>query len=426
VGRTFGATLARMQRPTADPLDTILPNGLRVVAAAMPGRATVSAHLRWPLGTAGDPADAQGAAVVLHEWLQRGAGELDAHGHADAFDRFGARRGGGIGREHASLSVACLARDVAHVLPLLAIFVAAPRLEDGEFEGARQLALQELAALADEPAERLLEAAIAARYAGEHGRSAYGVRTHLERLDPTRLRTLASERLAPGGAVLALAGGADAEALLAAAADAFGRWRGSAVTLPAPRPRPPTRVHRAGPGEQTHVALIDAAVPPRATGWTEQALAMTALAGATAARLWTVVREERGLAYDLGSAIHVVDGDAYRLTHAVTAPGQASEAIDVLLHELERSRDGLEAGELRRAQLLLRSAVVFESETTGGRAARLASDVVRFGRPRSIEQIEAEIDGVSLAGVNRFLASRPLVEATVVTTGPSPTGSWSA
>jgi len=415
-----------MRTPSDDPLATVLPNGLRIVVSGMPGRATVSAHLRWPLGTAGDPADAQGVAVVLHEWLQRGAGELDAHAYADAFDRFGARRWGSVGREHATLGVACLARDAAHVLPLLAAAVAAPRLEDEEFEGARQLALQELAAAADSPGERLLETAVAARYVGEHGRSAYGVRAHLQRLAAAGVRAVAPARLAPECAVLALAGGADAAALLDAAAGAFAGWRGRAAPVPDPRPRPRTRVHRGGHGGQTHVALIETAVPPRAAGWTEQALAMTALAGATAGRLWTVVREERGLAYDVGSAVHVIDGDAFRLTHAVTAPERASEAIAVLLDELERSRGGLDAGELRRAQLLLRSSVVFESETSGGRAARLASDVVRFGHPRPVERIEAAIQGVTLAGVNAFLASRPPVAATVVTTGPSPTGAWAA
>ena len=413
-----------MPRPPVDPLDVVLPNGLRIVAASMPGRATVSAHLRWPLGTAGDPADAQGTAIVLHEWLQRGAGELEARAYADAFDWFGARRGGGVGREHATLGVACLARDAAQVLPLMADAVVRPRLEDDEFEGARQLALQGLAAVADAPAERLLEAAVAARYDGEHGRSAWGVRAHLERLAAAGVRPAAGSRVAPDGAVLALAGGADAEALIEAAAGAFGGWRGRVAPTPAPRLRACARAHRGGHGEQTHVALIETAVPPRAAGWTEQALAMTALAGATAARLWTVVREDRGLAYDVGSAIHVVADDAYRLTHAVTAPERAGEAIELLLHELDRSRGGLDAGELRRSQRLLRSSVVFDSETSGGRAARLASDVVRFGYPRAVERIEHEIEGVTLAGVNAFLASRPPIEAAVVTTGPSPAGAW--
>lgn len=415
-----------MHGATADPLDVVLPGGLRVVAESIPRLATVSARLRWPLGTASDPAGAQGASVVLHEWLQRGAGGLDAHAYADAFDRLGARRDGGIGREHATLGVACLARDAARVLPLLARAVAEPRLEEAEFEGARQLVLQDLAALADAPEERLFEAAVAARYVGAHGRSAYGVRAHLRRLAPAAVRALAVTRLVPDGAVLALAGGAEAEALVEIAAAAFEDWRGRAAPTPAPRPRPPGRVHRGGGGERTHVALVETAVPPRAPGWTAQAVAMTALAGATAARLWTVVREERGLAYDVGSAVHVAAGDAYRLTHAVTAPRRASEAIDLLLHELERTRDGLDAGEWRRARRSLRSSVVFEAETSGGRAARLASDVIRFGHPRSVERIEDEIEGVALADVNAFLAGRPRVQPSVVTTGPSPIGAWSA
>lgn len=415
-----------MASSSVGPQFTELPNGLRVAAMEMPGLTTLSAHLRWPLGTAYDPPDAQGAAVVVHEWLQRGAGDRDAHAQADAFDRYGARRGGGVGREHASLAVACLARDASHVLPLLADAVGAARLDDDEFEGARQLALQELAAASDDPGERLFEAAVAARYAGGHGRGAYGVRGHLERLTAARVRAIARARVVPGGAVLALAGGRDAAGLLALAADAFGAWRGVALDGVAPTLRPRRRVHRDGNGGQTQIALVDDAVPPGQAGWTEQAVAMTALSGATAARLWTVVRETRGLAYEVGSGIHVVAGDAYRLTYAATSPARASELIDVLHAELDRCRAGLEHDELVRAQRLLRTAVVFEGETSGGRAARLASDIVRFGRPRAVDEVEAAISGLDLAHVNGFLASRPPLEATVVTTGPRPEGAWAA
>jgi len=415
-----------MPPSTAAPHFAVLPNGLRIAVAGMPGLTTLSAHLRWPLGTAGDPSDAQGAAVVVHEWLQRGAGDRDAHAQADAFDRYGARRGGGVGREHASLGVACLARDAGHVLPLVADVVTAARLDDDEFEGARQLALQELASAADDPGERLLEAAVAARYAGRYGRSAYGVRGHLARLSAARVRAIARARVVPAGAVLALAGGLDAATMLGLAAAAFGGWHGAAPDGVAPTLRPRRRVHRSGNGGQTQIALIDDAVRPGEEGWTEQAVAMTALSGATAARLWTVVREARGLAYEVGSGINVVAGDAYRLTHAATAPARASELIDVLHAELERCRDGLGADELRRAQRLLRAAVVFEAETSGGRAARLASDVVRFGRPRAVEEVEDAVAALTLARVNGFLAARPPFEATVVTAGPRPEGAWAA
>ncbi|MDF1523957.1 MAG: hypothetical protein P1P87_14225, partial [Trueperaceae bacterium] len=119
-----------MTLATDEPRDTLLPNGLRVVVEPMPWLPTLSAVLQLPIGAVSDPEGARGAAVVLHEWLQRGAGGRDARAQADALDRYGVRRGDGCGRETATLSAAFLAQDVADVLPLLADAVRAPSLAD--------------------------------------------------------------------------------------------------------------------------------------------------------------------------------------------------------------------------------------------------------------------------------------------------------
>jgi predicted Zn-dependent peptidase len=404
----------------SDLLDHTLANGLRIVVDPMPHLPTLSATLQLPIGSVIDPEDGQGSAVVLHEWLQRGAGDRDARAQADAFDRHGAQRGGGIGRDTAAVSVACLARDAAAVLPLLAASAIEPRLASAEFEGARQLALQELASLDDAPAQRLAEAAVRARYESAHGRSAYGDRRHLERLVPATVRGVARARLVPRGAVLALAGGGDPERLLALAGEAFGGWSGRAERLPVPVVRPGHRLHVAGDGAQTQIAVIDDAVAPGAAGWTEQALAMAVLAGGMGSRLSSEVRERRGLAYAVSSSVQALAGDAYRFTYAGTTPERAAETIEVLLDELERWRAGVDAAELERARSQLRSGLVLSSESSGARAGRAAADVHRFGRPRSVGEVLAALDAADLASVNDFLAARPAASATIVTSGPRP------
>jgi predicted Zn-dependent peptidase len=411
-----------MTPATDAPRDTLLPNGLRVVVEPMPWLPTLSAVLQLPIGAVSDPAGARGAAVVLHEWLQRGAGGRDARAQADALDRYGVRRGGGCGRETATLSAAFLAQDVAEVLPLLADAVRAPALADAEFEGARALALQDLAGLDDAPAQRLGEAVVRARYASAHGRSAYGERADLEALTAAALRRDARERLGPRGAVLALAGGGTAEALVAAADAAFGDWSGPARVDPAPEVRAAHRVHVAGPGAQTQIGVIDAAVAPGAPGWVEQSLAMAVLSGAMGARLPTEVRERRGLVYTVASSVRYVRGDAYRFTYASTTAERAAETLDVVERELERWRGGIEADELERARTLLRSNLVMQAESSGGRAARLASDVHAFGRPRTLAEVEAALIATDLEAVNAHLAARPVVEPTIVTSGPVPHG----
>ena len=400
--------------------DVTLPNGVRVVVEPMAWLATTTAVLQLPFGTVGDPEGARGAALVLHEWLQRGAGGRDARQQADAFDRFGVRRGGGCGRETATLSAAFLSQDVADVMPLLADAVRAPALADDEFSGARALALQELAGLDDAPAQRLGESVVRARYASAHGRSAYGDRDELEALTPDALRADARARLGPAGAVLALAGGGDADRLVDVARRAFEGWTGATRPRPTPDVRPAHRTHVDGPGAQTQIGVTDDAVAPGGAGWTEQALAMAILSGTMGARLPTEVRERRGLVYTVASSVRAVRGDAYRFTYASTTPERAAETIEVVLSELDRWRAGVDREELERARTLLRSNLVMQAESSGGRASRLAADVEAFGRPRPLREVEATLAETDLAAVNAFLAARPELEPTIVTSGPVP------
>lgn len=400
--------------------DETLANGLRVVVDPMPWLPTLSVVLQLPIGTVGDPEDARGAAVVLHEWLQRGAADRDAHAQADAFDAYGVRRGGDSGRETSHLSAAFLAQDVAAVLPLIADVVRAPRLDVGEFEGARALVLQDLAGLDDAPAQRLGEAVVGARYASPHGRSAFGDRGDLERLTPAALRAQAARRLGPEGAVLTLAGGGDVDGLLDAVRSSFEDWTGSTAPSPSPDVREAHRVHVDGPGAQTQIGVVDDAVAPGAEGWTEQALAMGALSGAMGSRLGTEVRERRGLVYTVASSVRYVRGDAYRFTYASTTPERAATTLDVVLGELDRLRSGIDAEELERARTLLRSSLVMQAESSGGRAGRLAADVHAFGRPRPLAEVEANLNRATLDDVNAFLAARSAPDPTVVTSGPVP------
>lgn len=136
---------------------------LTLVVEEMPWLPSASFRLQLPVGALGDPAGEEGSAAVLQEWLYRGAGELSSRELTDLLDGYGVRRGGDAGVEYLTLSGSLLASALGEVLPLYADIVRRPRLEDAEFEGVRALALQELASLEDEPAQRLF-VALSERY----------------------------------------------------------------------------------------------------------------------------------------------------------------------------------------------------------------------------------------------------------------------
>jgi predicted Zn-dependent peptidase len=405
-----------------DLLDIALPNGLRIVIEPMPWLPTLSLALHLPVGSVNDPADAFGSAAVLTEWLQRGAGALDCRAHGDALDALGVRRGASVGRETLSLAAAFLERDAEAVLPLLADIVLRPRLEEADFAAVRQLALHDLAGIDDSPSLRLNEALVEAYFASPHGRSPYGVREHLVALTPEAVRSDAAQRIGPAGAVLALAGGGDPVRLQRLLGDVFGAWQGGGAVLPAPVVRPPHRRHVASEGAQVQIGLCAPAVARGEAGWYEQQVAMSVLDGNMGARLFTEVREKRGLAYSVSASTRLVRGHAFTVMRAGTTPERAGETLTVLRDELVRLAEGVAADEYERALRLLRSSLVMQSEASGARAARLASDVIHLARPRSLEEVDAALASLDRDRVNAFLAERPEPAFTIVTLGPSALG----
>ena len=400
------------------PFDVRLGNGLRVVAEPMPWLATVSLVLLLPVGSATDPADGIGSAAILSEWLQRGAGERDARAYADALDALGVRRGGGVGRETLSLSAAFLQRDLAAVLPLLADAVRAPHLGDASFEGVRALALQDLDATLDSPSQLAGEALVAAYFESEHGRSAYGERGHLERLTAAAVRADAAERIGPTGAVLAIAGGLDLTTLPALLESTFGAWRGASRALPAPRVRAPHERSVHADSAQVQIGMATPAVDLDHPGWYAQQLALAVLDGNMGARLFSEVREKRGLVYSVSAGTRLVRGHAYLVARAGTTPERAAETVAVVAAEIARLRHGVEADELGRAAVQLRSSLVMSGEASGARASRLANDVMHLGRARSLSEVDAALDALGLDDVNAFLAQTPEPRFTSVTLGP--------
>jgi predicted Zn-dependent peptidase len=105
--------------------------------------------------------------------------------------------------------------------------------------------------------------------------------------------------------------------------------------------------------------------------------------------------------------------------YAGTTPERAQETLDVSLGEIRRLREGVARDEFDRAVVGLKSHLVMSGESTNARAAALASDQFRLGRPRSLEEVSYAIDRVTLDDLNAYLAGRMIDEFTVCSIGPS-------
>lgn len=397
-----------------------LPSGLQLVMQPMP--AVRSAAVAWliPAGVTAEPADRLGLASIAAELLMRGAGNLDSRAQADAFDRLGAGRGCSAGTYHQTLSTTMLGSRLHEILPLLADMVLRPKFDEHSIEPARDLALQALESLKDDPGQRAALAAKARHYPEPLNRSPLGDEAGLKAFTRDDLVRSWQSRAVPQGSILAVAGAFDPEALAAQIDSLVSEWRGSASSNalgPAP-----TRGygHLEDQSNQVQIFVLHDAPPESHADSLLEKLVVNVLSGGMAGRLFTEVREQRGLCYSVNAGYSGSRDFGTVQAYVGTTPQRAQESLDVLFAELHKINTGnITPDEFDRARIGMKSRLVFAGESTAARAGALASDVFRLGRPRTLDEHARAIDQVTLEQLNAYARKRTLGRWTIQTLGPA-------
>lgn len=398
---------------------TQLDGGARLVVEKISGVQSVALSWLLPVGSVYDPTHLLGRAAVTSEMLLRGAGALDSRAFADAADTVGMNRAVEPGTFYMKIGASFLADRLPDALPLLVDLVCRPRLDDDAFEPSRQLALQALESLRDEPQQQAVLAARERHYPAPLNRSGMGTPQGLAALDVSLVRRGWAEGAVPNGSIIALAGNVDLPRARDLLTPLLSGWSGAAPSLAIENSAPRGYAHQSDDTNQVQIVVVhDAPAAPHDHAVLERVVC-SILSGGMSGRLFTEVREKRGLCYAV-SASYRSDRDFGSVTGYVgTTPERAQESLDVLVAELARIAHGAEQEEFDRAMIGLKSRVIFSGESTPARAAALASDLHKLGHPRSLDEITAELDAVTLDRVNAYLSTRSLGRLTIQTLGPA-------
>lgn len=395
--------------------------GMPLVIETIPG--VRSAGLTWllPAGSARDPAGRQGLCAMWSELLLRGAGDLTSRQQANAFDRLGASRSADVGTMHLSLSATCLGARLLDVLPLLVDTVRRPRFDDDAIEPVRDLCLQAIEALEDDPGDRVMLLAKQFHAPAPLNRSGMGEAAHIEAITRDELVAGWRRRAVPGGAILAVAGAVEPDAVARRLDELLAGWEGETEEIRWSDDAPRGYHHITDDTSQAQITLMHDSPPEREPDAPLERIVASALSGGMSGRLFTEVREKRGLCYSV-SASYLTDRDYARtVAYVGTTPQRAQESLDVLTAELRRLHEPagrLTRGEFDRAVVGMKSRLVMSGESTGARASALARDMHRVGRPRALDELAAEIDACTLEQVNDYLTRRDMGRMTICTLGP--------
>ena len=393
-----------------------LPNGLTIVGEPSPSRQAAAFNFLIPAGSATEPHGKDGLTNVLESASYRGAGNYNSRELSDALDGLGLSRGGGAGVEFTTFGGATLGLYLPDALQIYADIILRPRFEDWEAE--RDLAIQALQGLDDSPSSKTFVELRRRYFTSGHARTPMGTLEGLESLTLEDLCADHAARFRPDGAILALAGNFDWGQTVSHVERLFGDWSGRAPILEAAQVvREPLWAHIAADKAQQQIAIAYQTIAPDDARNYDYRLAMAILSGGMGARLFTEVREKRGLVYSVSASAHGHRGFGYTLAHAGTTPDRADETLEVTLGELRRMSHGVSQDELDRARTKTLTSLIMAEESSRARAGALARDLWILGRVRTLDEITAAVNAVTPASIAAFYESCPVGEVSVVTLG---------
>ncbi len=396
----------------------ILKNGMVLLGEPMEEARSVAFGFMLPAGAARLPDGCCGAGSVITDWIFRGAGDRNSRKLGDALDGLGLHRAGSVGSSHIGIGAALENENLSQALDLYADIILEPHLKEDQFELAKQLAIDGVHALDDDPRQKVMLKLREKCYPSPLGRSTLGNIDELTALTAKKARQIVKNNFNLSETIFGVAGKYDFDALATQMESLFETGRKKAlepVTLGAKAGK---YTHIDSDGAQVHIGLMTETVKPTDEDYYNAMVAVSVLSGGMSARLFTEVREKRGLCYAIGARYHGLKDAAGIMCYAGTTPENGQETVDCVIGEFNRLSEGISEEEIQRAKVGLKSSLIMQSESSSSRAGGIASDYYMFGRVRSLDEIKSKVEATSVDSVLGFLRNNKFKDFTVVTIGP--------
>lgn len=397
-----------------------LKNGMTLIGEPLENVLSVSFQFLLPAGASLLPEGSCGAGTVISDWLFRGAGQHSSRELIQALDRLGIHRSASPSAHHLSLSASLESSNLPEALDLCADMILRPQLAADQFELSRQLAVSELQGLDDDPRQKAMILLYEHFYPDPFGRPAVGKLDELKGLSFEQCADIARTIFHPSEVIFSICGNYDFETVKDQIEKTFDRTSSKGLSAQPPVMKEKSYRHFPTEGAQVHIGIMTPAPLAGGDAYYEMAAAVSILSGSMSSRLFTEVREKRGLCYAVGANYKILKDYAGIACYAGTTPDKAQQTLDVILDQFRILKNGISADEIQRAKVGLKTSLIMQSESTYARSSGIAADYFLLGRIRTLDEIREKIEALSVDSVQEFLKSHPFEDFTVVTLGPKP------
>ncbi len=325
---------------------------------------------------------------------------------SEAIEGVGGVFNASTGKELTSYTARVPGEYLEPVMNVLVDMVRFPLFDPAEIEKERGVIIEELSSTQDNPQEwvnLLIDEVI---WPGlPLGRDDAGTIERVARLQRVQMLDYLHAYYRPNSLVVSIAGNINPQEVVRLAEKLFGNWEAGehphwTSCLP-PRNALPVRVIKKAT-EQANICLATAGTSYTSDDYYPLWLINGILGDGMSSRLFQSIREEQGLAYDIGSYFNSYAETGNLVVSAGVDPSHTQETVRAILTELQRLCDTpVPVDELERIKAYVRGGMVLGLEGTQQVACWLGSQECLHGRVRAVDEILARIDAVTIQDIRR-------------------------
>lgn len=405
---------------------TELPNGLRIVSAPRQEAESVALGIWMGVGGRYESARVNGVSHFLEHLLFKGTKSRSSRAIKEAVEGRGGILNAFTDEEFTCVWAKVQPRDLEQTVEVLTDMVLHPAFEPKEIEKERQVVLEEIRMYRDLPMQFVHDLLNTLLWPNHPlGRDLAGTEASLKRIRRHDLRSFQRRFYTPRNVGIAASGRLTHRALVEAVERLWGK-------VPPGRRQAPARVRQqqrrfrfkveVKETEQTHLSLGFHAFPRNHPQVQALNLLNVVLGGNMSSRLFQEVREERGLAYEIGSQVKRYRDTGLFSVSAGVEHRHLTRSLKVIVDELRRiRRESVSTKEFEQAVQFFTGQLLFSVEDTVEHMFWVGECEMLLNRVEPVEWILDQVDRVHPRDLTRVARAilRPL-KTNLAVIGPVP------
>ncbi|MBI3602156.1 MAG: insulinase family protein [Candidatus Omnitrophica bacterium] len=385
---------------------TTLDNKIRIVTQTLKDRDSTAVGIWFGVGGRYENSRHKGLAHFMEHMAFKGSQHYSCDEIKQLIEGVGGNLNAFTGEEETCYYAKVPRQHLHQTFDILADISFFPKIAKSDLEKERTVILEEIKMYHDLPQYYVVE--LLEELLWPHhplGESLAGTRQAVSAMKTKDLKNFQQRFYVPDNVVIAACGAMDHEDLIKTVAQKLGRLKGCKQDQYVAARRGqhnPSAKFFTKTTEQMHLALGFLAYEINHKDYYVLALLSVILGGNMSSRLFNEVREQRGLAYSIGSSVKSLDDTGMLMIRAGVDNHKIVDALELILKVLRKiSREGAGQDELKRAKEYFLGQFLLGLEDTMEHMIWLGGVLISRDQTKTSQDVIFKINAVSLGDIKR-------------------------